>query len=191
MPRSLPAPGRAGELRAGQGVLPQSAAEGRGELQGALSIGSGILPPGWFQQGPLLPERGKIPPADRYGEGSRGVALLWVLLYFFPRDVLCPWLDCVDFHRDEHAYDSLYVLAWTPLQALVSGAARSQCPKINCCQGCSMTWKMTVLLECCRCGGDPASLFLTNLYLSKKAGRGKSAPQSLNFLTLWEKTSSS
>lgn len=29
MPCSLPAPGRAGELRAGQGVLPQSAAEGR------------------------------------------------------------------------------------------------------------------------------------------------------------------
>lgn len=116
---------------------------------------------------------------------------------------LCTECFCISFHERSYVpdlialistgmsmHDSLYVLAWTPLQALVSGAARSQCPKINCCQGCSMTWKMTVLLECCRCGGDPASLFLTNLYLSKKAGWGKSVPQSLHFLTLWEKTSS-
>lgn len=185
---SLPAPGWAGELRAGQGVLPQSAAEGRRELQGALSIGSGILPPGWLQQGALLPERGKIPPADRYGEGSRDVALHWVLLYFFPWNVICPWLDCVDFHRDEH--DSLLRPCLDSLQALVGSAARLQCPKINCCQGCSMAWKMTVLLECCQCGGDPTSLFLTNLFLKKKTGCGKSVPQPLHFLTLYEKASS-
>lgn len=185
MPCSLSAPGRAGELRAGQGVLPEGAAEGRRELQSALSIGSGILPPGWLQQGPLLPERGKIPPANRYGKGSRDVALHWVLLYFFPWDIICPWLDYVDFHRDE--YDSLFVLCWTPLQALVGSAARLQCPKINCCQGCSMTWKMTRLLECCQCGGDIASLSLCSLFLKKKAGWGKSIPQPLHFLILWEK----
>lgn len=79
-----------------------------------------------------------------------------------------PDFDCVDFHRNEH--DSLCVLCWTPLQALVGSAARLQCPKINRCQGCGMTWKMTVLLECCRCGGDSASLSLPNLFLKTKAG---------------------
>lgn len=105
IPHSLPAPGRAGELRAGQGVLPQGASERRWELQGTLPIGSGILPPGRLRQGPLLPEGGKIPPANRYG-GSGDVALHWVLLHFFSWDLVCSWLDCVGFCRDEH--DSLY-----------------------------------------------------------------------------------
>lgn len=74
---------------------------------------------------------------------------------------LCTECFCISFHEISSVpdltalistgmsmHDSLYVLAWTPLQSLVGSAARSQSLKINCCQGCSMTWKKTVLLGC-------------------------------------------
>lgn len=55
-------------------------------------------------------------------------------------------------------------------------AARLQWPNINHCGGCSITWKMTGLLECRLCQGDPASLSLPSLFLKKKAGWWRVCP---------------
>lgn len=53
---SLPVTNGAGELRKSEGILSESAAQGRKELQSSLQIWSGLLPPRRLPEGSLLPE---------------------------------------------------------------------------------------------------------------------------------------
>lgn len=55
-PPSLPAADGAGQLRARERVLPESASEGGEELQSSVPLRSGLLPPGRLPEGSALPE---------------------------------------------------------------------------------------------------------------------------------------
>lgn len=53
---SLPVADGTGELRASEGVLPESAAQGGQELQGSVPLRRGLLPPRRLPEGSALPE---------------------------------------------------------------------------------------------------------------------------------------
>ncbi|CAM4618100.1 unnamed protein product [Lepidochelys kempii] len=65
-PDGLPAAVRAGELRAGAGILPESAGETRQQLQSHVPGGHRLLPPGGLRPRPALPEGGQEPGARRH-----------------------------------------------------------------------------------------------------------------------------